>query len=194
MATEPEQGKPDTKPSARWAVPGVLVTVVIWGSYFPVVEALLRGWEPLTLTGVRAILAGATLVALLVTMEGRGALHVGVPWSRVWALGSIGVAGNMTLITLGIQVSGAVPAALIAGTTPALAAIMARFLLGQALTGDLWIAVFLAVVGVAVVVLGGPSWQAGFGGGELLVLFAYGLWLWYLFMAQRWLPGMSQLR
>lgn len=194
LTTDPEPGSPDTKTGARWAVPCVLVTVVIWGSYFPVVEALLRGWEPLTLTGARAILAAGTLVGLLVIMEGRAALHVGVPWRRVWALGSIGMAGNMTIIVLGIQVSGAVPAALIAGTTPALAAVMARFLLGQRLTGDLWIAVSLAVVGVAVVVLGGPSLQASFGGGELLVLVAYVLWLWYLFMAQLWLPGMSQLR
>lgn len=179
---------------SSWAVPGILFTVVVWGSYFPVLEVLLAGWDPMTLSWVRALLAGGTLVALLVMVEGRGSLHVGVPWARVWVLGSLGMAFNMTLMTFGIQFSGAVPAALIAGTSPALAALMARFLYRQPMTTDTWVAVLLAVGGVAIVVLGGASLQADFRGGEFIVLASYLLWLWYLFAAQRWLPGMSQLR
>ena len=193
MTNEPGQDGHQGR-DRRWALPGVLFTVFVWGSYFPVLEVLLRTWDPLTVSYVRLLLAAGTLIVLLLAFEGARGVFIGVPWPRVVLLGVVGIAGNMTIIVFGIQHSGAVPAALIAGAVPALAAVMGRLLVGQRFATDLWVAIALATVGVGVVAIAGQEHDFGLGGGELLVLVSFTLWLWYLFMAQAWLGGMSQLR
>lgn len=186
---------PASRPAESRTLPtlGLFVTVFCWGSYFPVIEALLSGWDAYTMSAARAALAAATLLTLLLVTEGWRPLFQGLPWRRIWIIGVFGVNANMILIAVGIGYSGAVPAALIAGMTPALAALMASVVYRERLALGVWVAVAVAVAGVFLVVLGGAATGAEFRGGEILVLMSYVLWTWSLFVVQRWLPGRSQL-
>lgn len=176
------------------AIAGVLFTVLLWGSYYPVIEHLLRSWDALTLSCVRNVLAAMTLALLLVVFEGRHAFSAGVPWRRVWIIGFVGVGANILVSAYSVQYAGAVPAALISGTTPAVAALMAHFFYGQRQGRGTWVAIGLAFAGVSLVVLGGGVWDGTFRGGEFLVLVANVTWAWYMFTVQLWLPGFTQLR
>jgi len=189
------EATPAPRPAESRLLPtlGLCVTVFCWGSYFPVIEILLAGWDPYTMSAARAVLAALTLVALLACTEGLSGLFRGLPWRRLWIIGIFGVNANMVLIAVGIAYSGAVPAALIAGTTPALAALMASLVYRERLGLGIWVAVGIAVAGVVLVVLGGAATGVEFRGGEILVLASYVLWTWSLFVVQRWLPGPSQL-
>ena len=182
------------RPPSRLAIPSVLLSVTIWGSYYPIIEFLLGSWDAVTLSWVRNVMAAGALGTLLVMSEGLRSLVQGVPWRAVWLIGVVGVAANILLSSYGVQYSGAVPAALISGATPVLAALMAWWIYGQRPRWLAWLAIGLAVVGVTIVTLGGSDWDGSFLGGEVMVLAAAVTWVWYMIMTQRAMPGFSQLR
>lgn len=182
------------RPPSRLALPSALLSVTIWGSYYPIIEHLLVSWDAVTLSWARNVMAAFALGALLVMTEGARALVRDVPWRPVWLIGVVGVAANILPSSYGVQYSGAVPAALITGATPVIAALMAWLVYGQRPRWLVWIAIIVAVLGVSVVTLGGSAWDGTFLGGELMVVVAAITWVWYMIMVQRAMPGFSQMR
>ncbi len=170
------------------------VTVLLWASYYPVIEHLVAGWDPVSLSCVRSVIAAAMLVALLVAREGWRSLAGRLPWGRLLLLGFCGFTVFMVLTPIGIAHAGAAPAALVSAMTPALAAVLARLCHGERMRPETRVAVILGVGGGIIVVLGGGGGLTTIGGGEVLVLVAHVAWIWYSLSVQRWFPGFSQLR
>lgn len=189
-----ERGGETVRPPSRLAIPAALLSVTIWGSYYPIIEYLLASWDAVTLSWARNVMAAMALGVLLVMTEGARSLIRDVPWRPVWLIGVVGVAANILLSSYAVQFAGAVPAALITGGTPVLAALMAWFFYGQRPRWLAWFAIVLALAGVTIVTLGGSGWDGSFMGGEFMVLAAALTWVWYMIMIQKALPGFSQLR
>lgn len=51
---------------------GLFATAVFWGSNFPLLELLLRSWDPLTLNAGRVAMGAFFLLVVLHLREGRG--------------------------------------------------------------------------------------------------------------------------
>ena len=171
----------------------LFATVLVWASYYPIVEVLVRSWDALSLSLARLGIAAVVLGGLLYRREGRGAF-VGIPWLRLFFLGCFGFAGFMVLTPIGIALSSGASSAMVTAANPALAALLAWGVWRETVNSDTWVAVAVSLVGGALVVLGGGSGIGVPGVGELLVLLANLCWLWASTMSQRWFPGSSQLR
>ncbi|MSP84102.1 MAG: DMT family transporter [Alphaproteobacteria bacterium] len=173
---------------------GLVLLVLIWGSYFPVVEVLLADWDPLLMSASRTALAAVTLLGFLVAFEGRASLTRPTPWGKVYLLGFVGIFFNVICFAFAIDWSGAVTTSLISGGCPVIAALMGHRFFGERLTRWGWLAVAVTVGGATLIVFGAGLDDLSFRGGEVLVVLGYIAWYWYAAMSQRWLAGSSQLR
>ena len=100
------------------------VTAVIWGGQFVVGKSALSRVDAFPLTTVRYALAAALLLALLVAVEGRSALHLdGTGW-RLFFLGSLGFAGFNLFAYTGLQHARPQSASLIVALGPLVTAIV----------------------------------------------------------------------
>jgi len=185
---------PETRP-ARLANASLAGAVLLWASYYPVMEALLESWDALVLSAVRLALSAALLAGLWLAREGRSALGVPLPWLRLWVLGGCGFAAFVLLTAVGIRHAGAAPAALVTAMNPALAVLLAWLVYAQHPCRRTQVAVALGIGGGVLVVLGGGGggalhiWR----GGEILVLLANIAWIGFSLAVQRRPPGLSLL-
>jgi drug/metabolite transporter (DMT)-like permease len=171
---------------------GVWITILAWSSLFPGLQIALRGWHPLALAPARLALAALVMLVYLACAEGVRGFTGGLPWKRLFVLGTVGICGYMTLMSFGLVYAGAVSAAIISTLTPAVAALMARFVYGERLTRTTRWAAAAAVLGGVIVALGGPRQDVHFLGGELLLFAALVAWVWYQFGCQKHLLHLSQ--
>lgn len=171
---------------------GVWITILAWSSIFPGLQIVLRGWHPLALAPARVGFAALIMLIYLACTEGLRGFSRGLPWARLFLLGGIGISGYMTLMSFGLVYAGAVSAAIISTLTPAVAALMARFVYGERLTATTRWAATAAVLGGVIVALGGPRHDAHFLGGELLLFTALVIWVWYQFGCQKHLLHLTQ--
>ncbi len=165
----------------------------VWATHFPVTELLLASWDAFSIFVARLIGSSAVLLTVLLLVEGRRSPLRGVPWARVLLLGALGIGLSTALLIGGVAHAGAVTSGLIAASGPLVGALMARILLGERLHAAVLVGVALAVSGGSLAVLGHGNAFTGPTGGELLILLAVCLWVWYSINAQRWLPGQSLL-
>ncbi len=171
---------------------GVWITILAWSSLFPGLQIALRSWHPLTLAPARLAFAALVMLVFLACTEGARGFTRGLPWMRLSVLGAVGICGYMTLMSFGLVYAGAVSAAIISTLTPAVAALMARFVYGERLARTTRWAAATAVFGGVVVALGGPRQDMHFLGGELLLFAALVAWVWYQFGCQKHLLHLSQ--
>jgi drug/metabolite transporter (DMT)-like permease len=167
--------------------------VIIWSTMFPATEYLLINWDPVAITFVR--MSGGMLVLLVAfaLLEDVSPKLRVAPWSKIFLLGICGVSVSTLLFAWGIKLSSAISAALIATTGPIVATLITRFLYSEPLRKGIVFGVFLAVAGGICAVLGSGNRFDQFKGGEILVLLAMSLWVWYSYNCQRWLPGFPQI-
>lgn len=173
-----------------------LVAALAWGAMFPVAQSAFDRIGPVHLTAVRYALAVPFFLALLLWIEGRGALRYEGRLGRAFLLGSLGFAGFNLLAFVGLQHTQPQNAALVIATTPLLTALVlwartrerpARATLGFA---------GVALAGVALVISkGDPAAfvDGGVGGGELLVVLGALCWVRYT-MGAADMTGWSPLR
>jgi drug/metabolite transporter (DMT)-like permease len=147
----------------------------LWALCFPLIAVGLGSAPPLTFGGMRALLAGAVLLALV--------LVLGRPLPRDWriwlALGLVGL-GATTLGYFGMFVAGGLVspgiATVVENTQPLLAALLAAVLLGERLSRRRRIGLALGFGGILAIglprVLG--AGEAGSGMGILFVLLGAG--------------------
>ena len=172
--------------------------VVLWGSSFPVINALVQTWDVLSATASRQLVAATMLLGLIAIRERRFPLRLSQPWRKLIILGTFGVALSSALMTIAISTGGVVATAMMSAASPIVAALTARVVFGMPLYGGIVAGTLLAAAGgLVIVVMGnGGAFNRGFGefrGGEILVILATICWTWYSQAAQRWLAGYSQL-
>lgn len=175
---------------------GLVTMIFFWGSFFPVMEQILKGWDPLSATAGRHLTAAAALTAVALAAERRLPFRRDLPWAKLFLLGSVGFVLSSICMSLSVLWSSGVAAAIVSATNPISAAITARLLFGMSLGRGILLGAALAVAGSGIAILGaGTAFGEfdGFRGGELLVIVANVAWTWFSLAAQRWLRGASQL-
>ncbi len=177
---------------------GMVVMIMMWGSFFPLLEFLLKTWDPMSATIGRHFLAVVTLLAVLTLRERVVPIHGRLPWRHLWYLGLIGMTLSSIMTTLGVHFSSGVSAAIVAATNPITSAITARLVQRLPLMPGIIIGTVLSTAGGLIASFDSPDMgttAGGFGirGGELLMIGANVAFTWYSIMAQHWLRGYSQL-
>ena len=187
----------DTVSSARretlLANGSLAIMVVLWGSSFPVIDALVQTWDVLSATVSRQIVAATMLLGLIAIRERRFPLRRSQPWRKLFILGTFGLALSSALMTTAISTGGVVATAMMSAASPIVAALTARLVFNMPLYGGIVTGTLLAMAGGLVIVVMGNGGTAEFRGGEGLVILATVSWTWYSQAAQRWLAGYSQL-
>jgi drug/metabolite transporter (DMT)-like permease len=166
-------------PRAKWlpavAVLGVAIT---WGVSFAVVKATVGEVSPSRLVGWRFALATLTLLTLRPHVLGDLDRQI---VSRGIALGAL-LGIGFVLCTIGMQTTSVLISAFVTGTTVVFAPLIAWILLRRRLTTRAAAAVFLALVGLAMITM--RSFAVG--PGTLLILTAAVLWALHLVALERW--------
>lgn len=174
---------------------GLLLMVLSWGAFFPILERILQSWDVYSATLARQICGAGALTVGVLAVRRREPLPVSVPWCRAFILGGIGVTLGSLMTSLGVLLSSGLSSAIVSTTSPVGSALTAAWLFGEKLGGGVIFATILSVVGGLVSVAGEQS-IAGtqFRGGEILIVLANVVWTWMSIQAQRWLRGFSQLQ
>ena len=166
-------------PRAKWlpavAVLGVAIT---WGVSFAVVKATVGEVSPSRLVGWRFVLATLTLLTLRPRVLGdldRQIVSRGIVLGALLGIGFV-------LCTIGMQTTSVLISAFVTGTTVVFAPLIAWILLRRRLTTRAAAAVFLALVGLAMITM--RSFAVG--PGTLLILAAAVLWALHLVALERW--------
>jgi drug/metabolite transporter (DMT)-like permease len=177
---------------------GLLTMICFWGSYFPVMDRVLSGWDPLSATAGRHLVAATALIAAVLLTERRMPFRRDLPWLRLLMLALVGFVASSVCMSLAVLWSSGVAAAIVSATNPISAAITARLLFGISLGRGIVLGTLLAMSGSAIAIFGinvarGDFSGGGFHGGELLIIVANVAWTWFSLAAQRWLRGASLL-
>jgi drug/metabolite transporter (DMT)-like permease len=179
---------------------GLTVMIVMWGTFFPLLEFVLKTWDPMSATIGRHVMAVVTLLAAIMLGHREFPLHGRLPWRHLWLLGLIGMTISAILTTLGVHFSNGVSAAIAAATNPITSAITARVVQRLPLMPGIIVGTLLSTAGglIASFGFGGSEMTAagglGLRGGEALMIGANIVFTWYSIMAQHWMRGYSQLQ
>jgi drug/metabolite transporter (DMT)-like permease len=194
-AAEPRAGAAFPLRTVVLANLGFLAAVTLWGTFFPAIELILRGWDVISATVARHSLAVLALFAVLTIRDREFPLKRHLPWRRLMALGLIGMTATSFMTTLAIFLSSGVSAAIVSASNPITSVLIARLLIRLPLMPGIVIGTALSTAGGLIAILGadGGGAPAEFRGGEILIVIQNLGWTWYSIMAQRWLAGYSQL-
>ena len=169
------------------------IGTAVWATHFLVTGDLLETWDPYFITAGRLLSATMFLMTAYVILS-RGRPFRGLRWKPAILLGCVGIAVSTVCLTLGVKYAGAVPAAIVAASSPILAAFVARLGFRIPLTTAVILGAIVAAAGGIFAALGSATGGiADFRGGELLILLALTVFTWYSIGAQRWMIGSSQL-
>jgi len=164
---------------AKWlAAVAVLGVAIIWGISFTVVKATIGEVSPSRLVGWRFALATLTLLTLRPRVLGdldRQIVSRGIVLGALLGIGFV-------LCTIGMQTTSVLISAFVSGTTVVFAPLIARILLRRRLKTRAAAAVFLALVGLAMITV--RSFTVG--PGTLFILTAAVLWALHLVALERW--------
>jgi drug/metabolite transporter (DMT)-like permease len=179
---------------------GLVVMITMWGTFFPLLEFVLKTWDPMSATIGRHLTAVVTLLAAIMLRHREFPLHGRLPWRHLWLLGLIGMTISAILTTLGVHFSSGVSAAIAAATNPITSAITARVVQRLPLMPGIIVGTLLSTAGglIATFGFGDDPMTAdgglGLRGGEVLMIGANIVFTWYSIMAQHWMRGYSQLQ
>jgi drug/metabolite transporter (DMT)-like permease len=169
----------------RFLLAPLALATILWGANFNLAKHVLDEVPPLAAAAARFDIAA--LVMLLICAA-RGERFG--PWRhlRVYAgLGLIGIAAFNVLFFLGMRSTSAVNGALIMGANPLLTALLAHFVAGASLRARQWLAMPIALAGVAFTVTGAAAqWHVAFG--DLLMIGGSLCWALYNVCVGLYLP------
>ena len=155
-----------------------VLSMLLWSTSFPISEVLLLRWDALSLAVVR--LGGG---ALMLTLMGWGIRNryswTNWPVRNALVVGAVGIGVGTLALNLGIKYSNPVNASVIATTIPLFSVMLGVIRREETLSLRITVAIGLAICGGILVSWSSTQTQAGFQGGELLMLGAVILWTWY---------------
>jgi drug/metabolite transporter (DMT)-like permease len=169
-----------------------LTAAVSWGAMFPIAGHALPHVDAFNLTAIRYGVASLIFIALLVRLEGRGALRYEGRFREALWLGSLGFAGFNLLAYVALEHTEPQNAALIIATAPLVTQIVKWLRDGERPSGATLTLTGVALFGVALVITRGDV-HTQVQAGDVLVLGAVVGWVLYTLGAQRF-GGWSPLR
>ncbi len=172
---------------ARTGELDLLALVVIWGVNFTVVKVVLQEVEPLVFNALRFPFAALT-VWILLRAQGRRLMPRRRDWARVAWLSLFGHLGYQVFFIFGLALTLAGNASLMLATVPGWIAILSPALGHERFSLVVLGGVGTAMVGMTLVILGGPAGMA-LGGetlrGDLFMLAAAVVWALYTVLGRR---------
>ncbi|HEY5142519.1 MAG TPA: EamA family transporter [Solirubrobacteraceae bacterium] len=158
-----------------WSALGAIY--VIWGSTYLAIRVMVRDIPPLLGAGVRFVIAGALLLAILRVRGGRGAVAVGRRELLAAALvGLLLAAGGNGLVTLAEEQVPSALAALLVATVPLWVIVLRRFAGRERIGAATLVSVGVGFCGVALLLLPGSRPAGVTLGGMAIVLAAAVSW------------------
>ena len=130
-------------------------TGLVWGGQFVIGKSAVERVDAFHLTTVRYALAGLVLLAILVAVEGRGALRLEGRGLRLWWLGTLGFAGFNLLGFTGLAHARPQSASLIVALAPLLTALVLWRRTRVRPRAATFVLLGIALAGVALVISGG---------------------------------------
>jgi drug/metabolite transporter (DMT)-like permease len=172
----------------------LLLGSLLWGALIPMIWALTRVYDSVSLAVLRYLIAMPVL-AIITWLWGRAGLRRPLPWRKILLLG-LPMAFFAIVFNIGIANSHPVTSAIILMCGPLIYTVIGRRMAHAPIPPGFGVALALSVIGGIVVVLGGPGRTAdssiGLQGGEPLLLLAQLTWAWYSVRAQEWLADRGQ--
>jgi len=155
-----------------------VLSMLLWATSFPITDVLLNTWDPLSLAMIR--LSGTGLVLALPAMiRMKRSAWQSWPLKEAFLTGALGIGIGTALMNFGIRYSNPINIAVIATTVPVVSIIMGALRGEERVTLKAAIAICLSLAGGVLVSVSSLQTQAGFEGGELLMITAVILWTWY---------------
>ena len=155
-----------------------VISMLLWATSFPISEVLLTRWDALSLAAVR-LGGGALMLTLIGWIIGSRYIWNDWPVRSALVVGAIGIGVGTLALNLGIKYSNPVNVSVIATTIPLFSVLLGVIKHEETLSFRIVVAIGLAICGGALVSWSSTQTQAGFRGGELLMLGAVILWAWY---------------
>jgi len=174
----------------------VFMTVVLWGTQFPIGKSAMVSIDAIHVTAVRYALAGVVLVAWLALAEGREAFDYRGRFGLMALAGFLGFAVSGFCVFVGLSMTRPEAAAIVTALQPSMAALADWALRGRRPSLFTLACVAAAFGGVLLVVTRGDPAAALSGGdltGTLFVLAGGMMWVTYTMMSERLSSG-SALR
>jgi drug/metabolite transporter (DMT)-like permease len=162
--------------------------MAIWGSTFVVTKAVLDEAEPFFVVAARLALALVVLWPLVARHRGTNAV---ISFRTAFALGLLGVVGNIGLQTVALAYTGAADAALIVALTPLPIAVLAAFFLDESLAARQLLGIAISIVGVVLISGVGGDTSAATIFGDLLIVGSTFSWAGYTLLGKRLAPTTS---
>ena len=170
------------------------LAMILWATQFPAMAHVMQSWQPLLMAPFR--LAASAIFLLFLLLVTGGAHHVrNAHWRDIWLLGGVVLAASTVLFVWGQKYANPVTAAIIISMMPVISAMIGFLQRREQLTVPIMAGIVLAVVGGYVTALApGQGWFAlGLQGGEVLLLGAITLFVWYTRETTVRLGEMSEL-
>ncbi len=174
----------------------VAAAVCVWGVQLPVAKGAFETLDLFHMTSIRYTVPSIFMLAILVVSEGRRSASYETHLLAATALGVIGMCGSPVLVFIGMEMSRADHAAVIVAMQPSIAAIALWTLHGLRPANFTLACIFIAFVGVVLVVTKGEIRFAETRRelfGDFLVLLGAACWVAYSMGTQR-LSGWSTWR
>jgi len=172
---------------------GLLLNTSVWGTFFPLVEVLLRRWDIFSATAGRQVVGMIVLFTTLWIVERKTPFRRGLPWGRMAWLSFVGIMLGSLVTTLAVFFSSGLSAAIISATNPITSAITAWVLHRVPLTRRILIGAVLAIAGGLIAATASNGGRMSFGLGEIAIVVSNVMWAWFSLGIQHHLRGMSQL-
>ena len=180
-------------------IDAALVAVVfIWGFNFVVMKSVFNENElaPLAFNAVRLTLAAFLLLFVLFVKEGWPSMP-GRDWLEIAGLGLLGNALYQIPFILGLELTTPEHSSLLIATIPVWAALLAKMLGWEKISGRVWAGILLSFTGVVLVTLAASQefslTSSGFLG-DILTLGAAACWAGYTVFSKNLLAKYSPLR
>ncbi|MBY0599432.1 DMT family transporter [Bacillus bingmayongensis] len=129
------------------------LTIILWGTAFPVIRFGLEAFSPEHLTLLRLLIASFVLLIFAVINKMRLPELKDIP--AIFILGGLGFTVYHLALNCGEKSVAAGPASLIISVTPIFTAILALIFFGEKLRLSGWIGGVISMIGVAFLSLGG---------------------------------------
>jgi drug/metabolite transporter (DMT)-like permease len=144
----PARQTPATGRSYKLPIAALVLLALIWGYSWVVMKVALDYVQPFTFAALRTVIGGVALLAVLPLLK-RPLKPVAVGPTAV--LGVLQTTGFVGMLTWALSGGGAGKTSILTYTMPFWLLLMARLFLGERLKGFQWVAVFLALCGLVLV-------------------------------------------
>ena len=169
---------------------------VFTGATFHVAQYAVHSFSALSAAAWRFGLAGAAMALLLTVREGWKASNWRANGRIYLLMGAVGVFGFNALFFLGMKHTSALNGALIMGTNPLAASLLARLILKDRISARQGAGIALSLVGVVLVLTRGSFdviATLSFASGDVLILLGNICWALYSVLGRRYLKNVSSL-